>query len=161
MSCRYDSIRGHYPFSSPFVVYTWVGGEGGTFVPLRNKYVKNGYPGFAWRNRKWVDSGIRSQRSKLKPCETSGWKIVNFINPRTAFLRAISRWKRWKRQELFDDWRLRFLNWAKNDPGGKRIRRYFMQYLRLGANYRSTAARTAARQGFISIRGVYVKSNIC
>jgi len=26
----------------------------------------------------------------------------------------------------FDDWRLRFLNRAKNDPGAKRIRRRFM-----------------------------------
>ena len=66
-----------------------------------------------------------------------------------------------KRQELFDDWRLIILNRAKNDPGAKIIRRRFMQYLRLGANYRSTAARTAARQGSISIWGVFVKSNIC
>ena len=39
-----------------------------------------------------------------------------------------------KRQELFDDWRLRFLYRVKNDSGAKRIRRRFMQYLRLGAN---------------------------
>ena len=51
-----------------------------------------------------------------------------------------------KRQELFDDWLLRFLNSANNDLGAKRIRLPFMQYLRLGANYRSAA-------GFISNSG--------
>jgi hypothetical protein len=58
-----------------------------------------------------------------------------------------------KRLELFDDWRLRFLNRARGDPGAKAIRRRFMQYLRLGANSRSSAARTAAREGYISSSG--------
>jgi truncated hemoglobin YjbI len=58
-----------------------------------------------------------------------------------------------KRQELFDDWRLRFLNRARNDPGANKIRRRFMQYLNLGANSRVSKARTAAREGYISSSG--------
>ncbi len=52
-----------------------------------------------------------------------------------------------KRQELFDDKRLRFLNKARNDPGANKNRRRFMQYLNLGANSKASKARTAAREG--------------
>ena len=58
-----------------------------------------------------------------------------------------------KRQELYDDWRLRFLNRARNDPGANKIRRRFMQYLNLGANSRASKARTVAREGYISSSG--------
>ncbi len=32
-----------------------------------------------------------------------------------------------KRQEFFDDWRLRLLNRARNNPGANKIRQHFMQ----------------------------------
>jgi hypothetical protein len=58
-----------------------------------------------------------------------------------------------KRQELFDDWRLRLLNRARKNPGANKIRRRFMQYLNLGASSRASKARTAAREGYISSSG--------
>jgi hypothetical protein len=58
-----------------------------------------------------------------------------------------------KRQEVIDDWRLRFLNRDRNDPGAKKIRRRFMQYLNLGANSGASKARTAAHEGYISSSG--------
>jgi hypothetical protein len=58
-----------------------------------------------------------------------------------------------KRLELFDDWLLRFLNRARGDSRADTIRRRFMQYLRLGASSRSSTARMAACEGYISSSG--------
>ena len=58
-----------------------------------------------------------------------------------------------ERRAMFEDWKLRFLKRARGDPGAHKIRRRFMQYLRLGANSRSSRARTAARQGLVAASG--------
>ena len=58
-----------------------------------------------------------------------------------------------ERQRLFDDWRVRFLTRASGNPNDAKVRRRFKQYLRLGANSRSTRARKAARQNFIASGG--------
>ena len=55
--------------------------------------------------------------------------------------------------QLFGDWRVSYLNRVDVVPDQAKIRRRFKQYLRLGANSRSSNARKAARENFVATGG--------
>ena len=75
------------------------------------------------------------------------------VSPSRRFYERYNEAEPEERTRLFDDWRVRYINRASGNPNNAKVRRRFMQYLRLGANSRSTRARKAARQNFTASGG--------